>query len=242
MNMMRAVDLVRAIAHNARPEYVAAWDAGDDRLNNAGINTPIRLAHLIGQRAAESGGFSVTREVMIYTHEDRLVFVFNKIRHSPPLFPGEAAMLLRQEHDLAERFYGPGGPSPLYAAHHINNGINPGNVNKARALGNLRQGDGFVFRGNGMLQTTGGDAHKKAGENCGADFFNHPELLTSAEFALQPVLFEWTSARCNGFADADDLLTVSRAINIGDPHSTATPVGMDDRKHWLGLAKRALHI
>lgn len=240
--MMRAVDLIRSITHDARQEYLAAWDAGDARLEMAGINTPLRLAHLIAQCGAECGGFSITRESMFYTHEDRLVFVFNQIHHSVPLFPGEAAMLLRQEQDLGERFYGPGGPSQLYAKNGINNGKNPGNPGKAKDLGNTRPGDGFVFRGNGMLQTTGGEAHMEAGKNCGADFFNHPELLTSPEFALQPVLFEWTGSNCNSFADADDLLTISRAINIGDPHSHSTPLGMADRKHWLGLAKQALHL
>jgi putative chitinase len=239
---MRAVDLVRAITHDARPEYITAWDAGDARLDQGGINTPLRLAHLIAQCGAECGGFSITRESMVYTHEDRFIAVFNQIRHSVPLFPGEAAMLLRQEQDVGERFYGPGGPSQLYATHGINNGNNPGNALKARSLGNARHGDGFVFRGNGMLQTTGGDAHRKAGENAGADFFNHPELLTSPEFALQPVLLEWTNSGCNRFADADDLLSISRAINLGDPHSSKTPLGMADRKHWLTLAKQALHL
>jgi putative chitinase len=240
--MKRAVDVIREIATDARREYVAALDAGDDTLAQAGIDTPLRLAHLFGQCGAESGGFTVTRESMHYTHEDRFVFVFSRIRHTTPLFPGEARMLLGQDREVGERFYGLGGPSDLYRAHAINNGNNPGNPNKAHGLGNNRPGDGFVFRGNGLLQTTGGDAHRKAGEEVGVDFFNHPELVTSAEHALKPVLFEWTRSHCNDFADHDDVLKVSRAINIGDPNSTATPLGMDDRRTWLGKAKHALGI
>src|SRR5262249_21210655 len=157
------------------------------------------------------------------------VEVFNRIKHSPGLFPGEAKMLLRQEQDLGERFYGPGGPSPLYAKRGINKGINPGNRRKAKGLGNDRPGDGFVFRGNGMLKTRGGRAHREACKKFGVDFLNHPELVTSAEHALKPVLFEWKNSRCNDFADKDNLLKVSRAINLGNPNSTATPLGMVDR-------------
>ena len=240
--MMRAVDVVRKIAPKARAEYVAAWDAGDAQLAEAGVDKPLRLAHLIAQCCAESGAFAITRESMHYTTEKRLVQVFNNIKHSTPLLPGEAKMLLRQDEDIGERFYGPGGPSQLYAAHGINKGKNPGNPKKAKGLGNNRPGDGFLFRGNGMLQTTGGDAHRKAGDKVGVDFFNHPELVTSAEHALKPVLFEWKKSRCNDFADKDDVLKVSRAINLGNPNSKATPLGMKERKLFLARAKKILGI
>lgn len=242
--MKRAVEVVREIAPHARAEYVAAWEAGDAALQQAAITTPLRLAHLLAQCGHESGGFTLVRESMMYTHADHLADIFHKVQSAgtPDLFPGEAQMLVRQEKDLGERFYGPGGPSALYAQNGINNGRNPGNPKKAQILGNARQGDGFVFRGNGMLQTTGGDEHKKLSETTHIDFFNHPELLTSAQNALTPVLFEWTNSHCNGFADADEILTVSRAINMGNPHAPGTPVNMDDRRAWLRLAKNALGI
>lgn len=239
--MQRAVEIVHAIAPGARAEYVAAFEAGDATLAAAGINTPLRLAHLLAQCGAECA-FTVVRESMRYTHEERLVEVFNNIRHTTPLLPGEARMLLGQENDVAERFYGVGGPSALYAANHMNGGSNPGNPNKAHGLGNDRPGDGFVFRGNGMLQTTGGAAHRALVTETGVDFFNHPELLTSAEHALTPVLFEWTNSHCNDFADQDDVLKISRAINLGNPNSPATPNGMADRRSWLARAKHALGI
>jgi putative chitinase len=124
----------------------------------------------------------------------------------------------------------------------MNGGVNPGNTRKAKGLGNNRPGDGFVFRGNGLLQTTGGKAHKEAGDQVHVDFFNHPELVTAAEHALKPVLFEWTASKCNSFADADDVLKVSRAVNLGNANSRSTPNGMADRKKFLKLAKKALGI
>jgi putative chitinase len=240
--MERALNIVRAIFPKAKAEYVAAFDAGDAQLAGAGITTPLRLAHLLAQCGAESGALTVTREVLRYTTEARLQQIFNNMRLSKPLMPGEVKMLLRQEKDLGERFYGVSLSSDLYKKNGINGGINPGNARKAKGLGNDRPGDGFLFRGNGLLQTTGGKAHKDAGDQVHVDFFNQPELVTAAEHALKPVLFEWTASNCNTFADADDLLKVSRTINLGNPNSKSTPNGMEDRKRFLKLAKKALGI
>jgi len=240
--MDRAVKIVRAVFPKAKPEYVAAFDAGDAQLAAAGITTPLRLAHLLAQCGAESGGLTLTRESLNYTTEAALQRVFNNMRLTKPLLPGEVKMLLRQEKDLGERFYGVSLPSDLYRRKDMNGGINPGNTRKAKSLGNDRPGDGFLFRGNGLLQTTGGKAHKEAGDQVGVDFFNHPELVTAADHALKPVLFEWKGSRCNTFADADDVLKISRAINLGNPNSRSTPNGMPDRTKYLKLAKRALGI
>ena len=240
--MERALNIVRAIFPKAKAEYVAAFDAGDAQLAGAGITTPLRLGHLLAQCGAESGALTVTRESLRYTTEARLQQIFDNMRLSKPLMPGEVKMLLRQEKDLGERFYGVSLPSDLYKKNGINGGINPGNARKAKGLGNDRPGDGFLFRGNGLLQTTGGKAHKDAGDQVHVDFFNQPELVTAAEHALKPVLFEWTASKCNIFADVDDLLKVSRTINLGNPNSKSTPNGMEDRKRFLKLAKKALGI
>ena len=240
--MMRAVEAVKKIFPGAKPAYVAAFETGDDQLKAAGITTPLRLAHLLAQCNAEAGGLRVTREVLMYTTEKVLQGVFNNMKKTVPLFPGEVAMLLKQERDLGERFYGQPFPSDLYKAKGMNGGINPGNKNKAAGLGNDRVGDGFLFRGNGLIQTTGGKAHKEAGDKVGVDFFNHPELVTAPEHALKAMLFEWTNSKCNVFADADDILKISRAINLGNPNSTGTPNGMKDRKDGLIMAKKALGI
>jgi putative chitinase len=240
--MDRAVKIVQAIFPKARPEYVKAFDAGDAQLAAAGITTPLRLAHLLAQCGAESGELTLTRESLNYTTAARLQKIFDNMKLSKALMPGEVNILLRQEKDLGERFYGISLPSELYRKKGLNGGINPGNARKAKGLGNDRPGDGFLFRGNGLLQTTGGGAHKEAGEKVNVDFFNHPELVTSAEHALKPLLFEWTESKCNSFADADNLLKISRTINLGNPNSRSTPNGMEDRAKFLKRAKKALGI
>src|ERR1041385_7529774 len=239
--MDRAVEIVKKVVPTARPQYIAAFEAGDEQLADAGITTPLWLAHLPAQCGGETG-FTVARESLMYKTPSVLQGVFNNMKLTKPLLPGEVNLLLKQEKDLGERFYGLPFPSDLYKKKGINGGINPGNANKAKGLGNDRVGDGFLFRGNGLLQTTGGKAHKDAGDKVGVDFFNNPELVTSAEHALKPVLFEWTEIKCNSFADNDDVLTVSRAINFGNPKAKGTPNGMDQRIEFLKKAKKALGI
>ena len=131
--MQRAIKIVRAIFPRAKAEYVAAFDAGDAQLATAGITTPLRLAHLLAQCGAESGALTLTRESLMYKTESVLQNVFNNMRLSKPLMPGEVKMLLRQEKDLGERFYGVKLPSDLYERKGMNGGINP-NMRKASGL------------------------------------------------------------------------------------------------------------
>jgi predicted chitinase len=44
-----------------------------------------------------------------------------------------------------------------------------GNPKKAKELGNTQPGDGYRFRGNGMLQLTGRGSHKSMGAKTGFD-------------------------------------------------------------------------
>src|SRR5262245_6228157 len=100
--MDRAIKIVRAIFPGAKPEYLAAFEAGDAKLATAGITTPLRLAHLLAQCGAETGGLKIARESLMYTTERRLQQIFDNMRLTKPLMPGEVRMLLRQEKDLGE--------------------------------------------------------------------------------------------------------------------------------------------
>src|SRR5882757_4295237 len=87
--MDRAIKIVRAIFPRAKPEYLAAFEAGDAQLTAAGITKPLRLAHLLAQCGAESGGLTLARESLNYATEGRLQQVFDNMRLTKPLMPGE---------------------------------------------------------------------------------------------------------------------------------------------------------
>jgi putative chitinase len=98
-----------------------------------------------------------------------------------------------------------------------------GNPSKARELGNTRPGDGYLFRGGGMLQTTGGTKYREIG----ADFYADPDRIVDRQYALQAALNEW-SDELNTAADRNDIRTITRVINGGY-------IGLPERQHWLDL-------
>jgi putative chitinase len=212
--MTRAVDIIRQAAPRAKPGYLAACEAGDTLLQQNGIVTPDRFAQFFAQVLHETGGLTLDRESMNYSAE-RLLEVFGVGVHSAAITPDEAQRLARNETAIAERVYGLGNPK------------------KATELGNTQPGDGFKYRGGGLLQTTGRANYRTMGLKCGIDFEKQPDLVVSAQFALLPALAEWTANNLNVLADSNDFLAISRAINLGNPKSTRTPNGLADRANWL---------
>ena len=216
--MARAVDVIRKVAPTARANYVRAFESGDALLRQHEINTPNRLAHFLAQVLHESGGLTIEWESMNYRAE-RLVEVFGRGVHSACITPQEAQKIAQNECAIAERVYGRGNPA------------------KARELGNLQPNDGFQYRGGGLMQTTGRANYRRMGEMCGVNFEQAPELIVAAEHALKPALGEWTAGKLNAFADCDDILSISRAINIGNPRSKAKPNGLQDRVSWYAKVR-----
>lgn len=143
--MKTLVDILTPLLPKAKPEYLQALREGDALLKAYELNTPLRLAHFLAQMLHETGGLSVLRENMNYS-APRLSQIFGVGRHSAAITPAQAAALSGHPEAIAERVYG------------------QGNARKARELGNTEAGDGFRFRGNGLLQTTGRGNHRRMGE------------------------------------------------------------------------------
>lgn len=213
--MPRAIDIVRRVAPRALPAYLSVFEAGDALLHAAGITTPLRLSHFLAQVMHESDGLTIQWENLSYRTPARVMEIFGQGRHSAAITWGEVPGLIGNPQRLAERVYGLDNPA------------------KAKELGNTQSGDGYRYRGGGILQTTGRENYRRMGQKCGVDFEAQPELVVSAEHALKPALAEWTEGGLNRYADADDLLAISKALNLGNPKSPATPNGMASRREWL---------
>jgi putative chitinase len=126
----------------------------------------------------------------------------------------------------------PGRPDAVQYAHNPEALFNHVYANRM-GNGPPESGDGFRFRGRGLLQTTGRDAYTRYGKRCGVDFVGNPDLVFSAEHALKPLLAEWTDSRCNADADRDDIHTITRKVNGGYTN-------FGERVRWLGVVKRAM--
>ena len=106
-------------------------------------------------------------------------------------------------------------------------------------LGNTLPGDGFRFRGRGLIQTTGRanyrfvrDRLRKGGYRC-PDFEQEPELLEEPQWAALSACDYWGMRKCNEAADAGDFELVTRLVNGGMN-------GLDDRLNRWWRAKRVI--
>lgn len=105
------------------------------------------------------------------------------------------------------------------------------------SLGNTQPGDGFKFRGAGVFQLTGRDNFRRMGKRLGIDLEASPGKAADPDTAVKIAGLYWQDHGLNPYADADDVLAVSRAINRGSVTSTRTPNGLDDRKAVVGKLK-----
>jgi putative chitinase len=205
--MITVAEIVAQLVRNAQPNYRQAFEGGDRILALYGIDRPLRVAHFLAQVLHETGGLAVLEENMSYRAE-RIVEVFGPGRHSAGVGLDEARSLARNPAALAERVYGLGNPR------------------KARELGNTEPGDGFRYRGRGVLQTTGRGSYKRLGQRAGVGFEATPELVISAQHALSPALLEWAEGSLNAAADRNDIAAITRRINGGFN-------GFADREAWF---------
>lgn len=100
-------------------------------------------------------------------------------------------------------------------------------------LGNIRTGDGYRYRGRGVLHVTGRDNYRHFGGLIGVDLEGQPDRAAEPAIAMAVGGAYWTSRRINAAADRDDCEAVTRLINGGLN-------GFDDRCARLARAKALL--
>jgi putative chitinase len=88
--------------------------------------------------------------------------------------------------------------------------------------GNEASGEGFKYRGRGLIQLTGKDNYRACGEALGVDLLEDPDLVSSPQYAALSAGWFWDKNKLNQFADANDMTTLTKRIN-GGTH------GLDDR-------------
>lgn len=199
---------LKKFAPHARKEYVTALLGGLYHLRTAGIlDSEHRLCHFMGQIGHETDGLTIVRESLTYSSAKRLREVWPaRFRNKSD---AELAPLLKNGVALGDQVYG-------------------------GRMGNTHPGDGFNFRGGGFIQTTGREAVTKYCQLLGIDPV--PAVLDDATVTLQFACMEWTQAKCNDYADENDLTKVSKAINTGSATGNVKPVGMAGRQEWFAKA------
>ena len=96
--------------------------------------------------------------------------------------------------------------------------------------GDAASGDGWKYRGRGLIQITGKDNYRAAGEALGLPLLEEPELLEEPAHAAAAAGWYWSFHDLN--RHAGDIEECTRVINGGRN-------GIDDRRRLYGLALAA---
>ena len=99
--------------------------------------------------------------------------------------------------------------------------------------GNEASGDGWRFRGRGLIQITLRNNYLLCGKALGLDLIANPDLLLEYLNAARSAAWYWKANGCNELADKGDFLAVTRRIN-------PPAEGQADRVARLNVAKAAL--
>jgi putative chitinase len=211
MAVALSIPVLLQLAPNIRANYRAAAETAQPVLDRHGITrSKLRLAHFLAQVMHETRGLAV--------HEENLNYSAPRL---PVVWP--------------TRFQPKG---PLNPAAYANNPERLANEVYGGRMGNNKTGDGYRYRGRGLLQLTGRDSYREATRivrgftPSAPDFEASPDLVFSADWALPIAAAEWDSKGCNAFADQDQITMVTQRINGGQ-------IGIAERRDWL-LRVRAL--
>jgi len=82
-------------------------------------------------------------------------------------------------------------------------------------LGNTQPGDGFLFRGRGLIQVTGRSNYRETGAALGVDLEANPQALERKDLACRSAGRFWKSHQLNELADQRLFGTITRRINGG---------------------------
>jgi putative chitinase len=98
--------------------------------------------------------------------------------------------------------------------------------------GNESSGDGWKYRGRGLIQIRGHDNYKAYGQVLNKNLIDNPDLLCeNSEIIVSSACWYWSSRNLNDLADKDDILGITVKICGGTN-------GLGDRKYKLMRVKQ----
>ncbi|MDQ1923295.1 glycoside hydrolase family 19 protein [Massilia pseudoviolaceinigra] len=202
---------VEQLAPRALPVYRTAFSMEQHFLIHFGIAaSALRVSHFMAQVLHETVALARAVENLRYSTQ-RL----------PKVWP--------------QRFLPRG---PLDPAMYANDEVRLANAVYGGRLGNDLPGDGYLYRGRGLLQLTGKDSYALAsvtlrtGYPSAPDFVAEPDAVLSARWCLGAAAAIWIAKGCNEAADDDDVVEITRRINGGT-------VGLAERRRWLARTRAA---
>lgn len=157
-------------------------------LDQAEIDTQLRVAHFLAQCTHESLDFTVLKENLNYSASG-LISIFSKY-----FTPTETQTFARCPERIANRVY----------ANRMGNG-------------DEASGDGWKYKGRGAIQCTGKSNYSSFSMHEFSDYriLNEPEYLETIEGAIRSAVWFWNRNNINTLADKDDIVGITKRINGG---------------------------
>ena len=170
------------------------------------IDTPARIGAFLGQCRVESADFTRLEENLYYTTPERIRQVFPSRVTSMQ----QASLLVRKPQDLA---------NCVYAGRNGN--------------GDQMSGDGYRFRGRGLIQLTGRANYTLAATGTGRPYLINPDLVAQPSDACMAAAFYWNSNALNALADAQNTDAITLRVN------GSAMLHADRRRQYAEDAQRA---
>ena len=146
-----------------------------------------RLAHFFAQVLHESGCMRYDMENLNYSAK-ALRAVFGKYFKTEQ----EAEAYARNPEKIANRVY-----------------------SNRMGNGSETSGDGWKYRGRGLIQLTGKNNYKAFAKWVGDDRVIDDPDLVATEYAVHSAVFFWDKNKLNNIADKDDVVRLTKRINGG---------------------------
>ena len=176
------------------------YDALCELLPKYGITTERRVAHFLSQCAHESGGFRRLEENLNYSAK-ALRAVFGRYFGDSP----------KRDADEYHR-------KPELIANYVY-------MDEFRKykMGNVNEGDGWLFRGRGLKQLTGRENYTRFGATVDMTAEEAAAYVATEKGAVESACWFWDANKLNNIADTDDVVRMTKKINGGN-------IGLADRQ------------